>query len=504
MEEDKEVQVKLAKASHMYSDVYNPWNYSAFLPYGARSDGSPWSPEEVDKLEIQRIEKYWPNIVSQCRYFYRRDPFVATVINKIVDLAINGVILRPGSARDSITSIFDSIRNDLLVFLRSAALEYLVTGIIIPEITFESVDKAELHGMGIKRFESLSLPVEMWLRDPVSVIIKSPMIGGKVSYFMRIPDDLKYFIQNKGKYPSGETDKKLYNELKEQMPNFIADIAKGEDKILIENRLISRYRVMTDNPYPVPYLYPVIESLKHKRNMKRMDYSIAARVISAIQLIKMGSDEFPLTEDNEDQLEELKKEMKWRDNSSTSKNMERIFQLFGNHTLDISWVFPDTKVLLDEGKYKSVNQDIAIGLGFPRILVTGETERTLASDPEIATVSPLQTMQRLREVLFPIVKAIIDTIAEENNLGGLPEVKFMPINMMAVSSFVQGVMNLYETGNLSREDYAEVFGFDIYDQLEKRSKEKEVLDELDLEEFAPVPHSNEPDTPKEGRQTDTE
>ncbi len=476
---EQEGSLKLASAAHQYSLLEN-YNRKGF---------TPWSAQDIDKLDFNAKE--WKDVVASCRYFYKRDPFASTVINKVIDLSINDIIVRKGEARKAILPILSAIRVDLLIYLRSVALEYLLSGLVVPEITFEEVGKVELHEMGIRRFEKLLLPTDMWIRDPASIIIKNPMIGGKKSYFVEVPKKLRFFIQSKGKYPDGGKDKALYLEIKKAMPDFVKQVDAGEEEILLENPLVIQSRTVTSESYPIPYMFPAIESLKHKRNLRRMDYSIASRVITAIMLVRIGNDEYPLTEDNEDQLDTLKTKMKWRETSS-SKDMERIFQLFGNHTLDISWVFPDTVTLLDDNKYKNVNQDISIALGFPKILVTGETERTQTSDAEIATISPLNTMERIRESIFPIVDRIIDTIVVENKLGGNPDVQFKPINMMATSAFVEGLVELYNSGNLSRESYDAAFGFDLHEELDKRSVEKKMIAELGVDEFAPVPFSAKP------------
>jgi len=463
---------------------------ASFTLLNPQNSGSyPWTPEDVDKLEFS--EKTWHATVKLCRYYYKKDPYVSTVINKIVDLSINDLIIRKGKARESSVLVLKAIKGQLLTFLRSAALEYLVSGLVIPEIEFEELNKEQLVELGIKRFRKLTLPTDMWIRNPMNIEIRDPMFGGKVSYFMNLPKELLYFIKNKGKYENGTEDRELYKEFVERFPEIIALVKSGKKKLLLENPMALRFRTLTGNPYPIPYTYSALESLKHKRNLRRMDYSIASRVITAIMLVRLGDKDFPLTEDNEEQLDELKAEMLWRETSS-SKEVERIFQLFGNHTLDISWVFPDVEGLLDDTKYKNVNQDIGVALGFPRILITGETERSFASDPEIATISPIQTMERIREALFPIITRVIDTFSEVNDFGGSPIVMFKPINMMAVSSFIEGVKELYASGNLSREDFSSIFGFDWYETVTRRALENERLEELGVEEFAPLPFSKEP------------
>jgi len=137
--------------------------------------------------------------------------------------------------------------------------------------------------------------------------------------------------------------------------------------------------MLADAEYPIPYLYPGLESYKHKRNLRRMDYSIASRVISAILHVKAGSDEFPLTEDQQDVLDDLESKFHWREGISPT-DIERVFTLFTNHTIELNWVFPDVEALLNDKKYDAVNKDIILALGFPRILITGETERSFTSD----------------------------------------------------------------------------------------------------------------------------
>jgi hypothetical protein len=480
MPDETRTPIKLAKASYIYNNI------------GAtKFNSSPWIPETVDRFELGK-DKKWKDLVGDCRYFYKHDPIASIVINKIVDLALNNLTFRVSKGRDAAKDVIEAIKPKLMSFMKTCGLEYLISGLVIPEIQFNRVDKEELKDLGIKRFETLQLPTDMWLRDPAEVTIKEPLIGGKVSYFINIPEELRIFIENKGRYSDQSEDIELYEYLLKEMPEFIKKVKEGEQKVLLNNPLIIRYNVITGSPYPVPYLHPAIESLKHKRNLRRMDYSLASRVITAIQKITLGNDEYPLTEDNEDQLEKLKKEMLWRE-AADSAELERIFQIFGNHTLEIEWVIPEVTALLDEKKYKNVNSDIAMALGFPRILVTGETERSFASDPDIATVSPIQTMERIRETLLPILRKIIDIIIVDNKLGANEfSIKFKPINMMAVSVFIEGLQALYESGNLSREDYDAAFGFDLYEQLEKRKEEQDTFKELNLDEFAPIPFSKQP------------
>ena len=475
-------------------------SYTIYQSMTRTMDQNPWI-SMVDKLSFDDHDKY-EQVVNDCRFYFRHDPLASTVINKLVDLAINDLVVHPdGAASVTEKAIYDSLEKDLIVFLRKAAFEFLITGLLVPEVKLTRLTKDELLNKNIKRLDSLLYPTSMWIRDSKDVEIKRPLITEKESYFLRISDEVLFFIQSGGEYTDGEKDVELYREIAKLYPDFVRQIKSGKTKVLLENPLVIKSLALADSAYPIPYLYPALEALKHKRNLRRMDYSVAARVISAILHVKVGSDDFPLTEDQEDELDDLENKFKWRDGVSTD-DVERVFAFFTNHTVDLSWVFPEVETLLDDKKYDTVNQDIMVALGFPRILITGETERSFASDPQIATLSPLQTMQQLQRQLLPIAEKIFAEVKKYNKvMKTYPKIKFKPINLMSLQLFYDGLASMYESGNLSRTDYSEAYGYDFVETQEKRAEEKEIMNELGVDDVAPsnVPGANPGSTDSPGR-----
>lgn len=477
----KDEKLKLAKAAYSFID-----------PYGV----NPWAPSMVDKLDIKDIDHdTFKEIIEACRFFYKRDPTAGTVIDKMVDIGITDLYISKEDLSENEYRIFSALLPKLKEFAEDMALEYLLSGLVIPEIKFDTVGKEELKKYNIKKYTSMEFPVSLWIRDPATVKINKTILSDKPSYFINIPDDLAFFIKNNGRYPDGTEDPELYKQLVEMYPEFVRKVKSGKKDILLtENvHLIIRRRVISDSGYPVPFLYKSIESMKHKRNLRRMDYSVASRVITAIQLIKLGNDEYPVTEDDEEQFNDIKNQMYWR-NSATNTEVEKVFQLFANHTLTIEWVFPETDVLLDEAKYADVNQDIMVGLGFPKILMTGENDRSGAGDSSYAASSPIKTIEHFRNKLISVLQYVINELSERNNLRSTPEISFMPIQLAEFGVFIDAIRELYTSGNLSRESYASLFGFNIKDELLKRSEENKLLKEYKLDDFAPLPHSNAPNS----------
>ena len=465
---------------------------SFFMPTPYYNGKDIWGSTSVDKLQIDEHSTY-EEIVESLRFYFRHEPLAFTVINKMVDLAINDFIVG-GEDKLSKTelSIFYSISKDLIKFLRKAAFEYLITGLVVPEITLTRLGKRELRDKGIQRLESLMYPTDMWIRDSASIEIKKPFISSKESYFLIIPNEVITFIVSEGVYDDGSEDKELYRSILRVYPKFVSDIRAGKTKILLDNPLIIKSTTLGDCQYPIPYLYPALETMKHKRNLKKMDYSIAARVISAILHVAVGNDEYPLTQDQEELLDDLETKFRWRENMGTD-DVERVFTLFTNHTVNIKWIFPEIDALLNETKYLDANKDIIIALGFPRILITGENERSFSSDPEIATLSPLNTLKALRDNLLPIAEKVFQEVKDRNDsIGNLPRINFKPMNLMSLRLFFEGLNKLYETGNLSRSSYAEAYGYNIYSELRDRKEEKNILEDYGLDEPLPTLPGQQP------------
>ena len=452
------------------------------------SVNNPWTADQVDKLEIVDVDEYRKTVFG-CRFFYKRDPIASTVINKMVDIGITDIDFERNDLNNNEENLIDGLLPHLVDFAEAMAMEFLISGLVIPEVKYTTVNKEELvaSGFKLKKYASITLPTSMWVRDPATITIKSPGLSDRQSYFIKIPEELIHFIQTGGVYDNQMEDRELYAYLRTAYPKFVAAVKANKIYFRLEDPTVIRRKVVADSPYPIPYLFASMEAMKHKRNIRRMDYAIASRVISAIQIVKLGNDLYPLTEDDEDQLNDIKNQMYWR--NSGGKDVERIFQLFSNHTLEIEWVFPDTEALLSDSKYKEVNRDIFYGLGFPAILVTGETERSGSSNAEYAMLSPTQTMEVYRRKIIKVLDNVVTETLKHNGMKGTTQLRFKPINLSSFSSFVEAMIKLYETGNISKETFVEQFGMNYGDEFERREDEKKMMDDSDLEEFPEQPFS---------------
>lgn len=461
-------------------------------------DAKTYSNKVVGKDEFSET-------VTLCRFFYKTEPVVATVINKLVEIGINDIIISKSGLSENEFRVFMALKPRLLEFSETIAQELLLSGLVVPEIGYGPMEKDEIFELGIKKYSRLIFPISMWVRDPNSIKINASLMSDSPSYYVIIPDEVIYFIKNAGKYSDGNEDPDLFKELKTYYPDFVKKVLAGEKQFLIDNKLIIRRKYLTDNPYPIPYISPSLDALQHKRKMRRMDYSIMDKVISAIMHVKVGSDEFPVTSSEEDKnvFSDLRTQLMLRFQSD--QNLERIFQLITNHTVEINWVFPETGLLSDSGRYNDINEEILFGLGFPRVLITGESSKSGTSNSEVAIMSPVKTMESLRRKILKIIKDICKTVAEENNFK-VPTVKFKALNLHSFADFMTNLEKLYNMSGVSRGSVAEYMGYDFEEEADKLEFELGLIKSKGISEFGQQPFSRDPNssqTPAPTEQTKT-
>lgn len=452
---------------------------------------SRYSSGQSDKsLDKYQFPKDYFNIAEICYHFYRTDPIVSNTINKVLDIGFKDFALHRKQCTDEEYKVYSSINSTLVMNLRDLGLEYMLSGLVIPEVTWTTKQGSEIDPE-LPPNKEYKVPDVLWKRDPFSIRLRKTSIPDRVVVTVIPSEDDIYFIKNEGVYSDGIEDKETYELLKQQYSDYVRAVKAGKTEFKLDNPHLIRRNPLPDSPYPSPYLMPVLEPLEHKRNLRKMDYAIAARVITAIMQVKMGSDEFPITSEDDEAVMELRNQFKWR---YTGSNFERLFQLFTNHTIDILWITPDTSALLDDSKYDSVNLDILFGLGFPRIMLTGETAKTGTSQAEFALMSPGETIKAVRNSVLSWPTELYREMKERNSFVNLPEPMFSELRLYDLAKLMEVADLVYQRGALSKKTLANVAGFNFEDvELPQRVLEQEWFEDADLPEYPLMPFDANPD-----------
>ena len=471
-------EVTKEESNTLFAAFYNP------IPL---EENNWWSLKpNSHHVDVMDIPDDFKDIIEYCRFFYEHDGLAYTTINKQVEIGINGFLLNRGDCTETEMTIYSHVNDLVLRFLRKAALEFLLSGLVIPEITWDRIPAKTIDP---KLRRSVELPVDLWTRDPMSIKLFKTPFPNRVFTAVEVSEDDKIFIENEGQIAPGLYDRETYNLLVKKFPLFVAAVKAGKTLFELKPPMVIRRNLRSGTVYPLPYLQPALELMLHKRNLRKMDYAIASRVISAIQLFKIGNDMYPLLESDSDTVAALKSQMLWRNQPN---NFERVFQLFANHTLEIQWVSPDVKALLDEGKYRSINEDILTALGLPRVLISGEASRSGASDSSVAMLPPINTIKSLQDQLLEFPKYLYHQIKEKNNLSHEPIPGFPPIQLHDLRSLLDVGESYFTHGVISKTGWAELGGFDFAVEAKRMSEDQALIKKFGIPEFAPVPFSPRP------------
>lgn len=479
---------KLSKAISSYSYVTpNP----GFVVNRDNPNADFTSPEQPMQLpwQILCVPLNYQQELFQCRYFYKRDPFASTVINRMSEMTAGKLQNRKNYCTDEEFHYFNAIADRLEQVIRDASLEYFISGMAVPDFIGTKIMGKRLHPeLGRTRY---TIPDPVWIRNTDNIELKRRPIGSDRLVYLKVPEAERTFIMNDGVWPDGTEDKELFNSMKRQFPEYVRKVKEGTTRIPMPQLNAILRKPLPTSDYPQPFLTPSLDSLKHKLKIKEMDYTIASRAIEAILLIKSGSDEFPVVEGDGD-FDALKAQM---DAQSYIAGRQLVYKLYVNHTVSMQWVYPEMDTLLSADKYLAVDADIFMGMGFSRVLLIGETLRSNASTGDTVILGPLATLQEARSTILTWIKKLYRDLADLNGFDNIPEPFFSPLTASDSKTLLQYASTAVADGAISLNTYAQLFGTDFnMEQIQRAIEAAKVVSLPSLEPEAPVVSPTQPNT----------
>jgi hypothetical protein len=431
--------------------------------------------QDLDK----KLRPYHESI-KLCRYFYRYDPIGSTVINRIAEIASTPIrnkrksITQNGQVAEEEYNVYQAVAAALQPHITNIILSYLIDGMAIPQYELTRIQGNRVNlSLGRTRYY---LPHSLWLRDPDTIKLYRTVKGHERRAIVEIPGDDINFIMTGGRRSDGVMDIEAYNQLTADFPEYVKMVKEGVNTFPVNDYIIYR-KLMPFNDYPIPYLENALDALDHKRYLKIMDRAIASRAIEAFRHISVGSDDYPADDEDIQSTE---------DSLNQQSSTERVYNLFTNHTVKINWVVPPFDALLSDKKYDTANMDIFFALGFPRILLVGETERSNSADNRVAMLGTLSNIQEIQKDVIQWVKHLYHRVAEANNFTRIPEPYFSPVSLADAGTLIQYMTNMLQQGVISKETAASFYSTDYDSEADQIRYEMETNPAPTVPETAPI------------------
>lgn len=474
---EEKVKLFVANAAYMGSQsIFGESNGTFYMPYGDYNASLGLTPEKLI------VPKDYHHVVKMCYDFYQRGGVVATVLNRLAEFTITDIRNGQRDTSDEINAYFGALLHKkpsrLMRFLRQMALEYFVTGMVLPKVDWEDALGEDLSP-DLVAGKTYIVP-KFDLYPPLLIDVRWAGWGSK-TFWLKIPDKDVRLLRNGGSRIKEQQLK--YQQWVENYPAFVDMIVRGADSVRLDDVDPILRKEISISPYPTPYLFPVLEPLIFKQQLRRMDFAVASRVINAILLVQEGSDDFPLTEENSGNLDMLKQQIQAR--AGNPLLMERLFMLFTNHTTKLTWVTPDLEALLNQEKYRQVNEELQEGLGFTTILLTGESRQAQASEVSTWAIQP--QMEEFRSMALEWIAALYKEAKDLNSFSKVPAPKFTPIKLQDFVKTAAVFAALFAEGNVSRTTRDDMAGIDLETETELMKDEQTLLKGLPA--FVPTPYS---------------
>jgi hypothetical protein len=262
---DTPQQYKMAKSS-IYDAPYAPFGegYGTFMMPNSEDSVFRSLGLASEKLIVPR---QYHDVLKMVYDFYQRGGVVTTVINRLSELAVTDIRNGQRKTTDEQNAYFEAVLHRqptrLMRFLRTAALEYFLSGMVLPYIDYEDVLGKDLHP---KLIPNKMYTVPILDLYPPNLIYVFWVGWGEKDYYLKIPEaDIKLIRsgpKTAGKNGGQIKEQQLkYNYYKLNYPQLFAQVQNGSDKMLLDNIDPIIRKEISYSPYPTPYLFNVLEPL---------------------------------------------------------------------------------------------------------------------------------------------------------------------------------------------------------------------------------------------------
>jgi len=295
------------------------------------------------------------------------------------------------------------------------------------------------------------IPIKYLLLNPTDIASKSTMSFFENEYVKVLTS---YEIARLRK-PSNDQEREMFESLPEELKTKISKgvgIGTTVHFPLKQDKLHAVFYKKQDyEPFAVPMIFPVLDDVNKKLELKKIDQAIARTIENVVLLVTMGAEPD-----------------KGGINAANMTAMQNIFKnqsvgrvLVADYTTTAEFIIPDLKKVMGKEKYEILNKDINEGL---QNVLLGESKY---SDTQLKLKIFMQRLEEARELflsdfLQPEIKRICLSLGMKN----VPQAKFVKTDTLDDSDLQKLVIRMMELGILTPEQGLKVINTGLFPQGE--------------------------------------
>ncbi|MHA2052022.1 MAG: hypothetical protein ACXADH_01940 [Candidatus Kariarchaeaceae archaeon] len=429
--------------------------------------GNPTRFASVNALQMPFEHKGKEDVVSistaieLCMKAYANVSIVRNTVESMVDFCVSDIYFVGGSKQSKkfFRKWFEEIDQTQLAeeFFR----EYHVSSNIFIHRREGKVSPETMKRLRRSNLTETKIPVKYIILNPKEISKTSSTVYSDSSLVKVLSG---YEVQNL-KNPRTEADKRIFNSLPVEVQEKIKNRNFYRDGVYMDlpnDEIISCFaQKQAYQPFGIPYLYPILDDINLKLQLKNTDEQISRTVENVVLLVTHGTkpDEGGVNSLVLNRLQELFR------NRSVGRT------IVADYTTQAEFIIPDLNKVIGPEKYKVVNEDIKDGL--QNLLIGNDTVGNLQTKAQLF----LEKVNRVRDkyindFLYPEMKRV----GEKMGFRDIPKPKFVEISLQDKTGVQRVVTRLIELGILHPEDGLKAIEKNIFpeaDQL-KDSQEKYV------------------------------
>ncbi len=306
------------------------------------------------------------------------------------------------------------------------------------------------------------LPVSYTVLNPQLVTITGNLLFDKVAIALRPPPELTAML---GKPPAELTEEE--KALIKALPSDLKQAAEKGEEYKLDSRLVGSitYRKQPYERYAKPRTTRVFDTIEYKKALRAADLSTLDGITNYILKITIGSDEYPVT--TQDELQAV---------AQLFNTPSKSFDVVWNHTLKIEKVIsPEIGEILGQEKYMQVNDDMTAGLSMSRALIDGISDLNVA-EAGLVVKGLMEEINYARRQVTRWVYNEYGQIAEAAGFDRFPKVRWDEGILQDVILYMNTISQLVDRRMLSYRTAHEALGFDYPTELMNMEQEFPLVD----------------------------
>jgi hypothetical protein len=317
-----------------------------------------------------------------------------------------------------------------------------------------------------KTFKKGRIPIRYSCLPPFRIRIFGSLLFDTRVYYFAFPENDKMRILN----PQGAStwERKLIDNLPDSLKQRISRDAQVQ--LPEENFTMVHFKRDCSRMWADPLILPIMNDLRFKQVLRRMDISVAESIINPITIFKLGKTVEGFGP-NKEQFQNL---------ATLLKTPVATKTLVWSDLIEVEQHIVDAKEVFSMEKYQEVDLDILNGLGVSTVLINGGVGTTgggrAAGNAFLSVRGLLERLEDGRQEFMKFLNSELDTVRRAMGWKKAPRITWDQMSLRDEAAEKRIAIELRDRKVISNESLLDFLGMDNEIEMSRKGREEKVSD----------------------------